>query len=202
MIKPNGYDEAIAYNGEFKRLPKGGYICKIRKLEEGTGKNSGAPQLIIYLDIADGEYKNFFAEKYRNDTREFPKWGCVAYQPILDSTTGKTNPRFKAFLTAIEESNPGFVVDKTWGDDFVKFYRDKYIGFIFGDEHYIGNDDKEHVIAKPRFSASIDKIKKGDFTIPEDVYSDGTAPAETNTPTNSTQEFEVIPPPEDDDVPF
>lgn len=206
MNKPNGYDEAVVYSG-YKKLPKGGYVCRIMKLEEGTSKATGAQQLLIYLDIADGEHKGYYAESYRNDKREFPKWGCIAYQPIYDSTTGKINPRFKAFLTAVEESNPGFVVDKTWGDDFTKFYKDKYVGFVFGDEYYIGNDGKERVSVKPKFCISVDKIKKGDFTIPEDVRpSDipSQSPAVTALPGGEPiaggfgEAMEV----NDDDIPF
>lgn len=198
MIKPNGYDEAVVYDGEFKRVPKGGYICRIAKLEEGTSQ-SGTPMLLIYLDIAEGEFAGYYAEKYKNDTRDFPKWGCIAYQPIFDTTTGKANPRFKSFLTAVEESNPGFVVERTWGDDFTKFYKDKYIGFVFGDEHYIGNDGKEKMIAKPRFARSVEKIKKGDFKIPEDTYANG---MNATAPSTMPQGFENIPVPDDDDVPF
>ena len=166
MIKPNGYDEAAVYSN-YKKLPKGGYVCRIMKVEEGKSKSTGVDQLLIYLDIADGEYKGIFAENYKNSRQEFPKWGCIAYQPVYDSTTGMTNPRFKAFLTAVEESNPGFVVDRTWGDDFVKFYKDKYVGFVFGEEVYTGNDGKEHISVKPKFCMSVDKIKKGEFTVPE-----------------------------------
>lgn len=200
MNKPKGYDETIV-GSNFRKLPKGGYICKIMKIEEGKSKATGADQLLIYLDIAEGEYKDIFGENYRNSTSPLPKWGCVAYQPILDSTTGATNPRFKAFLTAVEESNPGFVVDKTWGDDFVKFYKSKYIGFVFGDEHYISTKDgKEKTIAKPRFAVSTDKIKKGDFMVPEDTYSGNfnTSSAAPTAGFNEVPSKEV----DDDDVPF
>ncbi len=206
MNKPNGYDEAVVYSG-YKKLPKGGYVCRIMKVEEGKSKATGAEQLIIYLDIADGEHKGYFAEAYRNDTREFPKWGCVAYQPIYDSTTGKTNPRFKAFLTAVEESNPGFVVDKTWGEDFVKFYKDKYVGFVFGDEYYIGNDGKERVSVKPKFCISVDKIKKGDFKVPEDVHPSGEASSAGRADSSTgggdvTGGFGETAETDDDDIPF
>ncbi len=169
MNKPQGYEEVQAF-GDFVKLPKGGYVCKIMKMEEGKSQSSGADMLIIYLDIADGEYQGYFAERYRQDTRQGRKWGCIYRQLIIDSTTGNTNPRFKALMTAIEESNPGFVVDKTWGADFCKFYKDKLVGFVFGDEHYPDAKGVERTIAKPRFAVSASRIKKGDFTVPDDTY--------------------------------
>lgn len=201
MNKPNGYDEAQGFQ-EFKRLPKGGYICTIKKMEEAISQN-GNEMIVVYLDIADGEFKGYFADQYRNDTRPERKWGCVYRQVILDTTTQKTNSGFKGFMTSVEESNAGFVADKVWGADFVKFFKDKLIGCIFADEHYLNNNGEERINAKPNRVCSIQKIKSGDFKVPEDIYSKGTAPKKHNAIPDVAAGMGFTDMPDDeDDLPF
>lgn len=178
MIKPRGYDEAAVYSGG-RSLPKGGYICEIKKIEEGKSQ-AGNDVLRVFLDIAEGEYKGFFMEKYMNAPivkDKEKKWGMISTILVLDTTTGDTNKNLKGFLTSVEESNAGFIVDKCWGDDFCKFFKGKLVGCVFGDEYFRGTDGQLHSSAKPRFYLSIDKIKKGEFKIPQDKYP----PAESST---------------------
>lgn len=169
MIKPKGYDEAAVYTGA-RSLPKGGYVCEVKKIEEGKSQ-AGNDVLRVFLDIAEGEYKGLFMERY-HATPESPnkKWKCIDTVLVLDTTTGGTNQKLKGFLTSVEESNAGFVVDKCWGDDFCKFFKGKLVGCVFGDEYFKGTDGQLHSFAKPRFYISIDKIKKGEFKIPKDKY--------------------------------
>ena len=187
MNKPQDYDQTQAF-GEYKPLPAGGYVCRIMAVEETTSQN-GNDMLKISLDIAEGEFKNRFADMYRSDTRQDKKWGCVAYQLVYD-TNGGTNRGFKSFCTAAEESNPGFTIQ--WGPAFGECFKNRLIGAIFGREEYIGNDSKAHWSTKPKFFRSADKIRKGDFEVPEDKplpnqqsaanYSGYPAPAQTADP--------------------
>ena len=55
--KPQGYDEAPAYTGEFMQLPAGLYICKVLGVKED--ENRGHSRLAMQFDIAQGEYKDF-----------------------------------------------------------------------------------------------------------------------------------------------
>lgn len=170
MQKPIGFDEAKEFQ-EFKRLPKGGYICRILKLEEAKSKN-GNDMIVVYLDIADGEFKGYYMNRYENDTRDGKKWGCVYRQVVLDTTTQKTSSGFKGFITSVEESNAGFVNANIWNDDFTKYFKGKNVGCIFADEHYYNSAGEERVVAKPHRICSIEKIKKGDFKIPNDIMPD------------------------------
>ena len=52
--KPQGYDQAPAYTGEFQQLPKGKYVCMIKQAVAQTSK-SNAEQFVILYDIAEGE---------------------------------------------------------------------------------------------------------------------------------------------------
>lgn len=187
MIKPRGYDEVQGFQSS-KRLPKGGYICEIKKIEEAKSK-AGNDVLKVYLDIAEGEYQGIFMEKWENTplvAGKEKRWGMISTILVFDTTTGETNRNLKGFLTSVEESNPGFIVDKCWGDNFCKFFKGKVVGCVFGDEYFRGTDGELHASAKPRFYVSADKIKKGVFKIPADKYP----PAESSSDNSFAAGFE------------
>lgn len=165
MNKPQDFDTTPEYSGS-KQLPAGGYVCKIMKVEETTAQRTGAQMLKISLEIAEGEYKNFYADKYRADTRTDKKWGCVANQLVYDSNGGNTTNRgFKSFITCAEKSNNGFKTQ--WGNNFAACFKDKLIGVIFRREQYIGNDGNKYFSTKPAWFRSADEIRAG-VPVPED----------------------------------
>lgn len=47
----NGYNEVKASTGEYARLPAGGYVCKITKVEDVAAKE----YLRVSFDIYEGE---------------------------------------------------------------------------------------------------------------------------------------------------
>ncbi len=101
--KPQGYDQAPAYTGEFQQLPKGKYVCVIKQVAAQDSKN-GNPQLVILYDIAEGEYKNFYQKLYDADKAQDPsgaKWRGVFKQNM----EGKGLSWFKGIITSIERSN-------------------------------------------------------------------------------------------------
>ena len=53
-------------------LPAGGYVAKIMNAE--VKEYSWGEVLVISFDIAEGEYKDFFATQYRENTNEDKKW--------------------------------------------------------------------------------------------------------------------------------
>lgn len=170
MNKTPGYDEVQEYTGS-RSLPKGGYICTIVKLEEAVSKN-GNDMIKVYLDIAEGDYKGIYTEKYKAQTNPMTaKWKCIHYITVLDTTTKKTSSRFKTFITSVEKSNAGFVVANCWGDNFAKFFKGKNVGVIFGDEWFVKDDGTPERYAKPKFICSVETIRKGDFKIPDDDKS-------------------------------
>jgi hypothetical protein len=168
MERPADFDNVQAY-GDFKPLPAGGYVCRIMGVEETAAKSSGAPMIKISLDIAEGEYKDYFANMYRNDTRADKKWnaGAIVNQLVYDTNgNNSTNRGFKTFCTAAEESNPGFKIQ--WGAAFGQCFRNRLIGVLFRKEAYLGTDNKEHWNTKALSFRSAGKIRKGDFQIPEE----------------------------------
>ena len=144
MMKPNGYDEAKEERfGVFQKLPAGAYTCKIVKAEEMVS-NLGREMIRVSLDIADGEYANFFKDQYamRKKRDEEAKWPCYYYQMADEQAAG----RLKGFLAIVAESNPRFTVQ--WGDGFEESLRGQLIGGVFREEEYIGTDNKVHTSVK------------------------------------------------------
>ena len=147
-----------AGSGNYKKLPAGGYVIRILKCEDVPDKN----RLDFYFDIDEGEYKGFYGEKYKNDTRETKKWGG-RFSKSYDSSNEKALPFFKQFVTAVQNSNKGFVWDEEHEQQFVK----KVVGATFREEEYQGNNGKIQTSCKPDMFHSADKIRKGDFEVRE-----------------------------------
>lgn len=197
MIKPRDYDNVTEY-GNVPPLAPGGYVCRIMQVEETTAKSSGAPMLKINLDIAEGENKDYFANKYRADSRTEKKWGCVVNQLVYNSD-GTTSRGFKSFNTSVEKSNQGFVIP--WGDNYAKAFKGKLVGGVFRREQFVGNDGSLAFSTKCAWFQPVEDIRKG-IPVPKDKLLDGgTAPA-PSSPQNITAggyDFEII---ADGDLPF
>ena len=192
MEKPKDFDTAKA-TGEYKALPAGGYVGKIIGVEEMMSKTQ-KKMIKIALDIAEGEEKGRFMEQYTSDTRDFKKWpaSAVVYQ-LTYTPEGKTHGRFKQFTDCVTASNAGFEIE--WGDGFAKCFKDKLIGVLFGREQYESpQDGKLRWSTKPQFFKTVEEIRSGDFTVPED------RPLKDSAKQNSMPEgFSEI---TDDDIPF
>ena len=161
MNKPQNYDETQAATGEFESLEPGGYICVIKKAVVEKTQNGDKEVMRIAFDIAEGEKKDFYKRKFdeRLQTDTQAKWPGVFSQ----LTEGESLKFFKGVITSIEASNPGFKFDF----DETKL-AGKRFGAIFGREQYEGNDGNLKFSTKIRWIRSVDKIKSGDFKIPED----------------------------------
>lgn len=177
MQKPNDYDNVQAY-GEFTPLKLGGHICKIMQVQEAKTKE-GKDQIIISLDIAEGDQKDYFAQQYRTDTRQNKKWGCAVYQVVLDNE-GNTSKGFKTFITSVENSNPGFKV--VWGNNFVGCFKGKLIGGVFGREQYLNASNEKKFFTKCVQFRSVESIRAGvevpsDKLLPDSGSTSGMPPS-------------------------
>lgn len=140
MIKPQNWDNTSAVMGAgFPKLPAGKYVCKVVNVKIGLSKN-GAEMLTFAVDVAEGEYKDFFRKQFdrKKETNSDAKWPCQYYQ----LTQGDSMGRFKGLLAAFELSNPGYTWQ--WGTDCELSLRGLKIGGIFREEEYLGNDGKKH----------------------------------------------------------
>lgn len=139
-------------------LPVGGYVAKIMAAE--IKNYSWGDVLVISFDIAEGEYKDFFAKKYRADTRDDKKWkGTFRINiPSENSQYAESEKRnFNNMIWAIEESNPGYHFD--W--DEAKF-KGKAVGAIIREKEYYFNGKFGTTTECGKFT-SVDEIRNGTF---------------------------------------
>lgn len=135
--------------GEYEKLPPGGYICGIVNVRHDIPKQ----YIEIFYDIADGAYKNY----WRNAESGMGFWGGSFKRSYKE----KALPFFKAFIEAIERSNP----DYRWDGDESKL-KGKWIGLVIGEEEYInkyGDLKVKHCVDKAR---AVEDIKAGDYKVP------------------------------------
>ncbi len=163
---------------EFKALTPGGYICQILDVKDFPEKE----YLAIKFDIAEGEFKGYYAERERT----------LGFAPgqFIRSYKEKALPFFKNFITSVEKSNKNY-----------KFNSDettligKYFGVVLGKEEYVSNEGelKERLTVVQIHSAA--KIKNNEYTVPDTKKYKSSSASQVNAPKN----FELI---EDGDVPF
>ena len=131
MKKWNGYETTQVIEAK-KKLPAGGYICRIIDAKEET--YGWGSVLVISFDIAEGEYKNFYREQYekQNGTRKWKgtyRLNCP--KDNGDPKDEKIKKTFKTFIHHIEQSNQGYKWD--WNESTLK---GKLFGGIFGEKEY------------------------------------------------------------------
>lgn len=162
MERINGYETARAY-ADVEKLPVGGYIIQILDANELT--YDWGRTLEIKFDIAEGEYKDFYTNQYKESQFENAKYkGTYRLNIPKDDGTKEdewTLRRFKTNIAAVEESNSGYHWD--WNE---KGLVGKKVGAIFFDKEWEMNDNSGFYTALHNFK-SVEKIKAGKFKIPE-----------------------------------
>ena len=183
--KIENWDKIEANYGEGKRLKAGGYICVILACKKEQSQKTGKEMLVVNFDIAEGDYKGFYMERYKNAPRDNanpvePKWQGKYY--IVLEGEGFEG-RLKAFITSIEESNQGYTWD--WNEDNLK---GKTFGGIFREEEFIYNNEVRTNV-KLWQVRSTKTIKNGDFEIPRKKE----LPAEEKNNNNASLDATFIP---------
>ena len=159
MKQPANWDSIeVQTNETYRNLPPGGYVCKI--ISAYTDQTTtGKERLNIKFDIHGGEYNGFFGERFDQQCIKNPnaQWQGI-YKQI---TEGENSEKFfKAVVTAIENSNPGY----KWNFDETTL-RGKLFGGVFGFEEWINQQGEIKQSIKCRFIRSVDGIK--DVKIPD-----------------------------------
>ena len=184
MERMNGWENANSY-GDFKTLKAGAYKCEIKKVEEL--KSTNAKKFVkISLDIIDGEFKNYFTDKYKNDTREDKKWSGIWNLFEEGYETGSINTKFKGFITSIEKSNPNYIWD--WNEQTLT---GKIVGIVFRDEEFKANDGSIKSSAKPFYAVPVDELEN--IKIPEPKLLDGELGSIANNIDNETYSVDDLP---------
>lgn len=160
MEKLEGYDNAVAITGEYEKLEPGGYICKIISAKEEKSK-SGKRMLVIALDIAEGEKKDFFRNRFSENANPDKKWPAGGiYRQMLEGE--KSVGYLKGLMTSLEASNEGFKWD--WDE---KKLKDLKCGAIFAEEEYEKLDGNIGTTTKIKFIRTVKSIQENNFKVPE-----------------------------------
>lgn len=178
-----GYKDVQA-SGEFERLAPGGYVIRITEVidEDAPDKQ----YLRIIYDIAEGPE----AGRYKNETPE----NFYRHQ-FIRSYKEKALPMLKAFTVAIDETNGTKYTDQIEKGFDEKQLVGKLLGVVFGYEEYAATDGNVKERLRVATVMSADRIRRGDFKVPELKRLDVTTQNEPPT----VPGFEPI---TDADIPF
>lgn len=161
MEKIENWDSIEAKGMEdFKNLPIGAYECVIKDARINHNEENGKDTLKISIDIASGEYKDYFLKSYENDTRIDKKWNNNAVKYLVFE--GDNVSYFKGFITCVENSNPGYTWD--WNENKLK---DKKICGVFLYEEYQKQDGTHGIKVRLNKFRSLDKMK--DINISDNI---------------------------------
>ena len=137
---------------DFKGLPIGAYECVIKDARLNHNEETGKNTLKISIDIASGEYKDYFLKAYETDTRIDRKWNNNAVRYI--AYEGDNVSYFKGFLTVIENSNIGYKWN--WEESTLK---GKKVCGVFQYEEYEKQDGTKGIKVRLSKFRSLDKLK-------------------------------------------
>lgn len=169
MNEIKGYNSTAA-SGEYSRLPAGGYIIKITKVEDVPDKQ----YLRIVFDIAEGPERGHFKDEEHDYRHSFVR----SYK---ETALGM----FKAFIKAVDtanETNFNDFIEKGFDEQLLNGCR---LGVLLGYEEYEANDG--NVKERLRLAAfkTLEQIRTGDFSVPsvkrleESISTSGPVPGFT-----------------------
>lgn len=154
MEKINNWNEVEAKGMEdFKALPIGAYECIIKEAEVHKNQETGKESFKVAVDIATGEYKDYFQKRYDNNNSSDKKWDNNATRYL--AFQGDNVSYFKGFITCVENSNVGY----TWNWDEATLKGKKICG-VFQYEEYEKQDKTKAVKVRLSKFRSMDKIKE------------------------------------------
>lgn len=138
---------------DFRGLPIGAYECVIKDARLNHNEETGKNTLKISIDIASGEYKDYFLKAYETDTRVDRKWNNNAVRYI--AYEGDNVAFFKGFITTVENSNIGYKWN--WEESTLK---GKKVCGVFQYEEYEKQDGTRGIKVRLSKFRSLDKLKE------------------------------------------
>ena len=194
----SSYETTKAYT-DYQALPKGGYVLKI--MGASVHENTYGQYIQISCDVAEGEYKDFFANDYRAQQGEDKKWHCnyLLNVPNDDGSErdGWTARRFKTVIEALEASNSGYHFD--W--DETKF-KGKLIGGLFNIREYRKNNGDVGESTNLAQLCEVKKIRDGKYKVPADKRLDEQGGTARKTAQAGDDGFMNIPEVLESELPF
>lgn len=156
--------EAKKAAGAREIIPAGGYVAKVLDAQEVT--YDWGSILLISFDIADGQYKDFFAKDYKEQDREDKKWrGTYRLRIPKDDGSEQDGWSKRAFNNAIfcfEDGNPGY--HWNWDEGTLK---GKTVGVLFRNREWEMNGNTGWTTECCAL-ACVGDIRGGNFKMPKD----------------------------------
>lgn len=140
--------DSVELPSEHKRLTAGGYVCRITKAEDVADRE----YIRLEYDIAEGDLKGYW-----NDNEENYGWRDSFIRSYKDSAIRF----FKAFTTAIEQSNSAYKWN--WNEQTLV---GKLVGLVLSEEEYEKRDGSIGTRLRVNRVTSIDNIRNGNYTVP------------------------------------
>lgn len=137
---------------DFKSLPIGAYECIIREAKVYKNPTTKKESFRVQVDIASGEYKGYFQQRYDNNTRSDKTWDNNSTRYL--AFQGENVSYFKGFITCVENSNMGY----KWDWDETKLTGKKICG-VYQYEEYERQDGTKGVKVRLNKFRSLDKMK-------------------------------------------
>lgn len=178
--KYQGY-EAKKSGGYVELPPAGAYIGKILEVKVEPSYDKSHDQIVLMLDITEGEYANRYMEQYNDAKERFPE---TKFKGVLRITVPEDNDGddkawirrvFEGNMWAIENSNTGYAWD--WDE---KKLKGKKVGFSVRKRFYTYNGKDRETTEIARLE-SIEEIKQGKVKLMQ-PRDNRTASAEADEP--------------------
>jgi len=180
------------------KLPAGAYEITIIRAEEKSERTGD--QLCLLFDISDGEYKNYYVDKFNADKKNFPK--DAKYKGVLrlwypngGQYDDSNKKRMKTTLERIKQSN-NLRIDFSKDCDGAALKGCK-VGMIFREQEWSYNG-MTGMTAQPYQVITLDALRNGNFTLPNPKYL-SQSDNDNYVPNNN---FVPLAKPEPDDLPF
>lgn len=173
-------------------LPAGGYVAKI--MDATVINYDWGDKLKVDFDIAEGEYKGFFATDYRNNTNDDKKWRGTYRINIPNERNQYFNSQrksFNNFIACLEETNNGF--HWAWDESALK---GKGIGVLFRNKEWEYDGSTGWTTECCAVTTAKD-VREGNFKMPKDKPLKAKA---SNTGAYSETAFAPVD--DDSDLPF
>lgn len=154
MEKIDNWNEVEAKGMEdFKSLPIGAYECIIKEAGIHKNEQTGKETFRVAIDIAKGDYKDYYQKRYDSNTNSDKKWDNNATRYL--AYQGDNVAYFKGFITCVENSNVGY----TWNWDEKTLIGKKICG-VFQYEEYEKQDGAKAIKVRLSKFRSLDKISE------------------------------------------
>lgn len=190
------YNSIPEYTDSVK-LPVGAYEVKIIRAEEQQGKDNSCA-LCLLFDIAEGEYKDFYMQKFNAEKKAYPdnakfKGVLRLWYPNGGQYDESSEKRIKTALERIKQSNNlNIDFSKEWDGAKLKGCK---VGMVFREQEYDYNGN-QGMTAQPYQIITLENLKEGKFTIPNPKYLNGNAPKQVASAASADELLD------DDDLPF